>query len=572
MVRQDRPNSLPVSGSEVEPEARRRAAVVSRPAAVALAALAAGIFAQGLWSPRPGMWLILALGLGIASLWLRQAATRGITLAIATAVLGLAAAEAQYNRAAADDILNDIGDSPSLAELQVRLDQEPRFFMPHADLHLNSPLEQATAAVVAIKSAGQWRPASGWVSLFLDEANPNLTPGRDYRIIGMLQHPGKNDPEIAEHDRRHGIGAELAVNHADAVEPIGDMAMPWMLSVRQWVRGLISDGFGSRLVSNINNRAEIDRAILCQLILGDHDPLSRQTQDDFAQSGTTWQLGISGLHIAMVAGLVGLVGRLLRWPPRSSLLAAAIAAMAYAMIADSGQASWRATLCCVVASCGLLSRRSVDAAQVFCVCMLAMLLVSPMAAYDAATQIGVAAVAGLLIWSGPVRDMARWLGPGDQEVAVRAASMGRGRVDRRAAIAAVLRTVARWGLGVLAASIIAFASTAPAIAYHFKQISPWTPVASLLLLPFTVAAMVGGLAKALLCLLWPGGAGAWAWLAAIPADLLRHVVGWLATWPAAQITVGGMSVWTLIYCWATLLTLRVLLWLIQLAKPRISGA
>jgi competence protein ComEC len=383
----------------------------------------------------------------------------------------------------------------------------------------------------------------------------------------MLQPPGLSNPEIAEYDRRHGIGAELVVNHAIGLEPLDDEPPPRLVRVRQWVRQILSSGFGSRLVDDSHHRGDVDRAILCQLILGDHDPLSKQAQDDFTQSGTAWQLGISGLHIAIVAALIAMAGRLLRWSPRTTLIAATLTTIAYAAIADSGQASWRATLCCLVASCGLLTRRAVDATQVFCVCLLAMLLVNPMQAFDAATQIGVAAVAGLLIWRGPVRSMATWIPRGDLDVALWASSMGRGYVYRSTAIIAALRAAGRWCLGVLAASIVAFASTAPIIAYRFYAVMPWTPLASLMVLPFTIIAMLGGLAKGLLTLLWPGLGPLWAMAAAIPIDLLRHIVGWLATWPGSAVKIGAVSLWTPVICWAGLIGLRLILWFMQ---PRVG--
>ena len=450
----------------------------------------------------------------------------------------------------------------------MRLDQEPRFFLPTENQHQDSASEQAIAVVTAIKSAGQWQSASGKVSLFLDEASPNLTPGRAYQVTGMLQHPASHDPDLADHDRRHGIGAELAILHASGIVPIGETSMPLSLSIRQWARGLISDGFGSTSLNGPDHRGSLDRAILCQLLLGDHDPLSKPLQDAFSQSGTSWQLGISGLHIAIVAGLVGLIGRLLRFLPRANLLGMTCAAIAYATIADSGGASWRATLCCVVACGGLLTRRSVDAIQVFCVCLLAMLLVSPMLLFDAATQIGVAAVAGLILWSGPVRDMANWIPRDDVDVAVWAASMGRGHVSKWAAINAGLRAAGRWILGVLATSVVAFAATAPIIAYHFNEVSPWTPMASLILLPFTVVAMIAGLAKWMLTLLFPGLAGLWAWTLAFPVDLLRHVVGWLASWPGVQVKLDAVSIWTPIGAWTFFVALRVLL---AMLKPSVGG-
>jgi hypothetical protein len=79
--------------------------------------------------------------------------------------------------------------------------------------------------------------------------------------------------------------------------------------------------------------------------------------------------------------------------------------------------------------------------------------------------------------------------------------------------------------------------------------------------------MVGGLAKWMLTLLWPGGAAIWAWTAAAPVDLLRQVVAWLATWPGAQVKVGAITVWTPIACWTMLIGLRVVLWLV---RPAIS--
>lgn len=74
-----------------------------------------------------------------------------------------------------------------------------------------------------------------------------------------------------------------------------------------------------------------------------------------------------------------------------------------------------------------------------------------------------------------------------------------------------------------------------------------------MLAPFVLVALVGGLVKIVLTALWPGLAGTWAMLAVWPVAGMRHVVGWLATFPAADVPVPPPPVWLIVLYYALLL-------------------
>ena len=71
----------------------------------------------------------------------------------------------------------------------------------------------------------------------------------------------------------------------------------------------------------------------------------------------------------------------------------------------------------------------------------------------------------------------------------------------------------------------------PLIAFHFEQLNPWAVAAGIVLAPVVLLALVGGLLKVVLTLLWPGLAGTWAALAALPVGWMRQMVDWLADLP-----------------------------------------
>ena len=191
-----------------------------------------------------------------------------------------------------------------------------------------------------------------------------------------------------------------------------------------------------------------------------------------------------------------------------------------------------------------VSRRSTDALQLLALSVLAMLVYHPLDLYNPGFQLSFGTVLGLILLTRPMlRGMRR-----DPDV------MQGGRVARNGSlIAAADHSFDQLLVKAFAAGVVAWAVSLPLIAFHFEQLNPWAVAAGIVLAPVVMAALVGGLFKLLLSLLWPGMSGTWAAMAAMPVGWMRQTVDWLATLPMGDVPVPPPPVWLIALYYLTLL-------------------
>jgi competence protein ComEC len=192
---------------------------------------------------------------------------------------------------------------------------------------------------------------------------------------------------------------------------------------------------------------------------GDRGALDPGTTASFARSGLAHVLAVSGLHLVVVA--FG-VERGLRWlllraeavaartDPRRLSAALALAATAvYTLATGAGVPVLRAAVAAGVAFGGALLDREASAANVLALAVLLLLGADPGGALDVSLQLSFAAVAGLVLWAGPLR---------------RALPFPRPRPGSwRARLAEPL-------LSGACATVAASLATAPVLAVHFRQL------------------------------------------------------------------------------------------------------
>ena len=151
------------------------------------------------------------------------------------------------------------------------------------------------------------------------------------------------------------------------------------------------------------------------LAIGDRAGLPDEARDAFAMLGVGHLLAVSGLHVALVAGLVFAAARRLtlywhrvaaRLDPRHvALVAALLCAVVYAAMSGWGIPVRRAVLFLFVLSASVASGRSVNAVQLLSLAALPILMVEPNALFEMGTQLSFVASAALLLGrsEGPVR-------------------------------------------------------------------------------------------------------------------------------------------------------------------------
>jgi competence protein ComEC len=528
----------------------RRAAggpVAARPAVAAAALFAMGIAAHAVVPRVPAAWLAgVVLALVFAWRWLDHPARASGALACGLAFAGIAAGQLGAFFYPRHHISAFAGDDPRLAQLELHLGHAPRVLTsPFAQHHPLPPRQVATASVSRVKTRAGWAPACGEVLVQINQPHPRLQENQTVRVLGMLQRPAPamnpGQFDWAHYYREQRVLASLHIPHAENIEILDSPGPTPVMWLRDQTRRLLAAGFAPG--------RSLDHALLRALLLGDHDPQLRDVQEHFQRTGTSHHLAISGMHVAVLGGLVYWVCRLLCLSPRLAVCLMTGFVILYGVAALPSPPVVRSVLLCVAFGIGVAGGRSVDAAQLLALSVLAMLVYHPLDLYNAGFQLSFGTVLGLILFTEPVLKALRRDDP--DLVVARALGPKPGR----------LRLAWEWfnrELTVaLAAGLVAWFVSMPLIAWHFEQLNPWAVIAGIILAPIVFAALVAGLFKVVLTLLWPGAASVWASAAAAPVVLMRHTVDRLAKLPWGDVPVPVPRWWLVVAFYALLL---LMLW------------
>ncbi|MFZ3036856.1 MAG: DNA internalization-related competence protein ComEC/Rec2 [Rugosibacter sp.] len=250
--------------------------------------------------------------------------------------------------------------------------------------------------------------------------------------------------------------------------------------------------------------------ILIALVIGDQQAIKPALWQQFAQTGITHLMSISGLHVTMLAGLFyGLVGWLWR---RSSVLplhfpaqkAAAVggfvAALTYSLLAGFAVPAQRTMMMLGVVALSRLAHRELAASRILAWALLFVLMLDPLAVVSAGFWLSFGAVAVLFYISS-------------------------GRQGR-------LQGIQSWGQAQWAVTL----GMLPALLALFGQFSLVSPLANAVAIPLvsfviTPLAMLGAVLGALPIV--HAGFNPLLWLAHAATQGLMLFIAWLAALPGA---------------------------------------
>jgi competence protein ComEC len=247
------------------------------------------------------------------------------------------------------------------------------------------------------------------------------------------------------------------------------------------------------------------------LLLGRREGLDPGLRDVFAQSGLVHLLAISGTHVALLAGALLLLGRVLRLPRRTLTWGSLGLIALYLAVIGAPPSAVRSGIMVGLALFGVLLQRPSAGLPIVAAAALVILAVEPLAALDAGFQLSFAGVLGILLLRGAMlkRLPRMW----------RATTPGRLLTES------------------LVVSLAAFAATAPITAFHFGQVAPVSILANLPAIPLTSLALVGICVAAVVEPLAPPLGRMFADGAGVALDLL----GWVAA-RAAELPFGHAAV------------------------------
>lgn len=241
------------------------------------------------------------------------------------------------------------------------------------------------------------------------------------------------------------------------------------------------------------------------LILAQRGGIDPAIRDRFARAGLAHLLAISGLHVGIIAGVLLLIGRVMRLGARWTAIAAFACTVGYVLFIGAPHPAMRAALQLGLITASRRLQRPSDRYTPLAAIAIFLVALDPLAILEPGFQLSFAGVAGLIAL-------------------------------RRRFLTALSFFRVRYLQDSLATSIAATIATAPITALHFGSIAPIGIVSNVVAIP-VVGAAVPAVAAALAVGAVHEGAGRFL---ADGAALLLDVLGWTAAW-AAELP--GASVW-----------------------------
>jgi competence protein ComEC len=283
--------------------------------------------------------------------------------------------------------------------------------LPFSNKTRQEQSQQIQLRIASVSSnEGAMQPVTGGLSLTLyappDAVFPAITCGDKLRVTVPMHLPDHYlDPGVW--DERawllgQGIGAiaSAKLNTAIITQKSVRTSFPcWLHSLQQKA--------SSRLIAFSGNTPEgffclnhQDATMLTAMLTGDRSYLSRGVRVGFERTGSFHLLVVSGMHLAIFAGLIFFLARALCVPRPAATFATVVIAFAYALFTGYGQPVQRSCWMIALYLTGRLLWRERSAMNAIGFAALGLLVADPGALFDAGFQmtlLTVLATAGIAV-------------------------------------------------------------------------------------------------------------------------------------------------------------------------------
>jgi competence protein ComEC len=473
---------------------------------------AAGVLIGNALEP-PLPWLYAAAGTTTLAA-LARARLRPHLLALLVFLVGWSGMVSRTAVLAPHDLRRLVAGEAELVTVHGRLRETPscRLYQRQAGESTNTLAE---VEVESLNPGDTWHPAWGRIAVSTRGAlGSEFFAGRRVEIVGVLRAP-KPAPADGLFDyrtylARRGIWFQLAADSTNAWRiadaPGESPAPPLADRFRAWGQRTLARGL-----------PEQDEALRLNwaMVLGWTTALTNEVSAPFMRSGTMHIFAISGLHIALIAGILVHLLRVLRIP-RAACGLLVVPAIWFYTAATGWQASAiRSTIMMTVVIAGWALERPGDLLNSLAVSGLIILVWDPQQLFQASFQLSFFAVLSIALLLPPIERWRRHLLHHDPLLPDELRPRWRRWLDPSIHF---LTTA-------LATSLAAWVGSAPIVAYYFHLFTPVSLLANLLVIPLSSLALMCGLGS-LVC-------GDW-----FPAlTVLFNHSGWF--WMKCMVAISG---------------------------------
>ena len=425
-----------------------------------------------------------------------------------------------------------------LVTLRGRLPDTPTWRL-HPHPRIDSTNTLAEVQIDRLKRGEEWKPAFGRVAVSTrGPLGPGFFAGRSVEITGVLRPPPPAPAEglfdYRSHLARRGIYFQLSADSTNdwriADAPGESPTPPLADRFRTWGQRTLARGLpGSDVALRLN----------WAMVLGWTTALTSEVSAPFMRSGTMHIFAISGLHIALIAGILVNLLRVLQIP-RTACGLVVIPAIWFYTAATGWQASAiRSTIMMTVVIGGWALRRPGDLLNSLATSAFIILVWDPQQLFQASFQLSFSAVLSIALLLPPIEQWRRRVLRPDPLLPEELRPRWRRWLD----------PPIHFLTTSLATSLAAWLGSVPLVAYYFHLFTPVSLLANLLVIPLSSLALMSGLGS-LLCGDWfPAltvlfNHSGWFWM-----NSMVVVSEWCAGLPAAcfHVPAPGLVGFTIFY-------------------------
>jgi ComEC/Rec2-related protein len=440
------------------------------------------------------------------------------------------------------DLRNVIGDSAEFVTLRGMLTETPslRIFERDAQESFRSIAE---LDVTSLSRGTHWQPTQGRIVVTtIGELAGNFCSGQKVEVTGALAPP--MTPIAPGLFNYRAYLAQLGIHYQLKASSTNDWrvlepaltATPFTDRFLRWAKRTLARGLPAE---------DESLRLMWAMTLGWKTALTGEVNEPFMQSGTMHIFAISGLHIALIAGILVSVLRVLQ-VSRAWCGMIVIPLLWFYTAATGWQSSAiRSTIMMTIIIGGWSLRRPSDLLNSLAAAGFVILLWEPQQFFQAGFQLSFFVVLSIALFLPPLEKVRDRLLQIDPLLPVELIP----RWQR------ALRAAARVLLTAFVTSLAAWLGSLPLTAYYFHLFSPVTLLANLLIVPLSSLALMCNLGS-LICGGWFPWAtelfnhSGWFWMSA-----MVRISQWATEIPGAYFYVASPAIGTCLLYYALLVGL-----------------
>lgn len=402
---------------------------------------------------------------------------------------------------------------------------------------------KAEAEVIRMKDSSGWRDWSQHNRVMLRFPKETLPPQRGDLIVAYCRlaepSPALN-PYQFDYSRflqRKGIVREGRINGLTDSADIASGKRPYSIISSS------SDGLQERMIEVIH-RSDLSpsqQGIAEALLLGYDDDVSTETRNLFRNAGIMHLLCVSGLHVGIVAAILGGLFFFLGANPRRRIIKGALqlaGVWGFVWLTGMAPSSLRAGIMFSFLIVGRMVSSRPPTLNIIAASALFLLLIRPGLLFDVSFQLSYSGVLGIVLFYKPMEGMLRI--PSS--------------LKKKWTIPLGWMMEKMWSLVCI--STVAQVCTLPFTLYYFHQFPPYFLLANITIIPFA-GLLLASVMMMVVLYWWPAafmavGKMVWVeltlvdgltrWVSALPHALIEDIC---FPWPMALLAMVILVVWAL---------------------------